>query len=258
VAADSVALLRWLLFKVLLECMQIKAFSRADMVFIRSSLGAPPRRLSPAFLHCERCALHAHRVRCRTFYEHRMQHEHLPHPPDIPEQCYVGQTVTARHPRLRTIHDGDILTAGVSTYMVQFHRAELGVGKVSDTDVAPSNRQAPTAVAGGTMSHEGVATHAANAPLPGSSPVVRLSIMLRAGLGVLLSACLSVCLSVCHLSVLDVSRRAGVSVSRTRSGRVTAFSILFPSLRLAHSNFRTSWRLNLFRGYSHNLLAYGR
>lgn len=134
------------------------------MSFIRSALGAPPRRLSHVFLHSERCSLHAHRVRCRSFYEQRIQQEHLPHPEGVPVQCRVGQTVTARHPKLRTIHDGDVLTAGVNTYMVQFHRADLGVAKVPDTDVALAQAHAPSSgaaasvgAADGTSSRGGAA-----------------------------------------------------------------------------------------------------
>jgi DIRP len=150
------------------------------MALIRTALGGPPRRLSAAFLHSERCSLHAHRVACRTFYEQRMKDEALLYPPDIPEQVNVGQTVTARHPRLRTLHNGDVLTANIGTYMVQFHRAELGVAKVHDTDVALS--AAPAAVlpaapapvsAPVTSEHEAATSHrgGADTPSAASGPV---------------------------------------------------------------------------------------
>jgi hypothetical protein len=117
--------------------LQITKFSKADMSFIRRALGAPPRRFSAAFVRSERCALHAHRARCRALYEVRNASDSSTLPPGVPPQCVVGQTVVARHPVLRTLHDGDVLTVGASTYMVQFHRSELGVGKIPDTDLAP-------------------------------------------------------------------------------------------------------------------------
>lgn len=109
------------------------------MSFIRRALGAPPRRFSAAFVHGERGALHAHRARCRSLYEGRTATDLPSLPAGVPAQCVVGQTVVARHPMLRTLHDGDVLTVGASTYMVQFHRSELGVGKVPDTDLAPAD-----------------------------------------------------------------------------------------------------------------------
>ena len=109
------------------------------MSFIRRALGAPPRRFSDSFVRSERCALHAHRDRCRSLYEVRNASDSSILPPGVPPQCVVGQTVVARHPMLRTLHDGDVLTVGASTYMVQFHRSELGVGKVPDTDLAPAD-----------------------------------------------------------------------------------------------------------------------
>lgn len=118
--------------------VQVKKFTRVDMSLIRGALGTP-RRLSDAFLYGERCALHAHRVRCRAAYEQRTDLERPGLlPSGVPPQCNVGDVVTARHPRLQTIHDGDVLTVSTSTYMVQFHRSELGVSKVQDTDVARS------------------------------------------------------------------------------------------------------------------------
>lgn len=122
-----------------LGTLQITSFSKADMSFIRRALGAPPRRFSDAFVRSERCALHAHRERCRSLYEVRNATESATLPAGVPPQCVVGQTVVARHPMLRTLHDGDVLTVGSSTYMVQFHRSELGVGKVPDTDIAPAD-----------------------------------------------------------------------------------------------------------------------
>lgn len=119
--------------------LQIASFSKADMSFIRRALGAPPRRFSDAFVRSERCALHAHRDRCRALYEVRNASDSSALPPGVPPQCVVGQTVVARHPMLRTLHDGDVLTVGASTYMVQFLRSELGVGKVPDTDLAPAD-----------------------------------------------------------------------------------------------------------------------
>eukprot|EP00892_Ulva_mutabilis_P000215 jgi/Ulvmu1/10194/UM006_0150.1 len=117
---------------------QIKSLSRADMSYIRTAVGAPPRRLSPAFLRQERGALHLHRERCRRAYEGRTAAEpHTGLPPGVPPQCTVGQQVVARHPVLRMLQDGAVLTVGASTYMVQFHRSELGVGKVQDTDLVP-------------------------------------------------------------------------------------------------------------------------
>jgi hypothetical protein len=119
-------------------CVQVKKFTRGDMSLIRGALGTV-RRLSDAFLYGERCALHAHRVRCRAVYEQCTTLERPGQlPPGVPPQCNVGDIVTARHPRLRTIHDGDVLTVSTSTYMVQFHRSELGVSKVQDNDVARS------------------------------------------------------------------------------------------------------------------------
>lgn len=108
------------------------------MAYIRTAMGAPPRRLSSAFLRQERMTLHIHRERCRRAYEeHAGQEPHATLPPGIPPQCTVGQQVVARHPVLRMLQDGAVLTVGPSTYMVQFHRSELGVGKVPDTDLVP-------------------------------------------------------------------------------------------------------------------------
>lgn len=112
-------------------------------------------------------------MRCRTFYEQHIHQEHLPLPKGVPAQCRVGQTVTARHPKLRTIHDGDVLTAGVNTYMVQFHRPDLGVAKVPDTDVALAHT--PTLVsgeAGSVGAAEG--TSSRGGPAPASTAKVRM------------------------------------------------------------------------------------
>ena len=118
--------------------LQVKGLSRADMMYIRGALGAPPRRLSDAFLRQERLALHVHRERCRRAYaEHARQEPATALLSGVPPQCTVGQQVVARHPVLRMLQDGAVLTVGPSTYMVQFHRSELGVGKVPDTDLAP-------------------------------------------------------------------------------------------------------------------------
>lgn len=139
--------------------MQVKTLTRADRSLIRGALGTV-RRLSDAFLYGERCALHAHRVRCRAVYEQCTTFERPGQlPAGVPPQCNVGDTVTARHPRLRTIHDGDVLTVSTSTYMVQFHRSELGVSKVQDTEVARSLQQPASAGLKG---------------LPGSGAVVSL------------------------------------------------------------------------------------
>lgn len=159
--------------------MQISHFSRADMAVIRSAVGGPPRRLSAAFLHSERCSLYGHRAACRAFYERRMQTEDLPYPPNVPLQIAVGQTVTARHPRLRTLHDGDVLTASVSTYMVQFHRPELGVAKVPDCDVtlacAPGAglpaAVMPAAAPAAASVQDAAASHRGDTPSGASGPV---------------------------------------------------------------------------------------
>lgn len=123
-----------------LAALQVKGLSRADMMYVRTALGAPPRRLSDAYLRQERLSLHVHRERCRRAYEERTRQDPVAAlPPGVPPQCAVGQQVVARHPVLRMLQDGAVLTVGPSTYMVQFHRSELGVGKVPDTDLAPAD-----------------------------------------------------------------------------------------------------------------------
>lgn len=82
--------------------------------------------------------MYMHRERCRRAYsEHSHTDPASTLPAGVPPQCAVGQQVVARHPVLRMLQDGAVLTVGPSTYMVQFHRSELGVGKVPDTDLAP-------------------------------------------------------------------------------------------------------------------------
>lgn len=121
--------------------VQVKKMTRADMTLVRRALGTP-RRLSDAFLHEERCMLAAHRERCRSAYEKWHATEGLLLPGDVPTQCAVGQHVVARHPQLRTLHDGDVLTVNASTYMVQFRRSELGVWKVrARLDLAHTHSQ---------------------------------------------------------------------------------------------------------------------
>ena len=176
--------------------MQFQRLRRADMSLIRSAMGAPPRRLSDAFLHGERCALHAHRARCRRVYE---QHDpRAPLPAGVPPQCAVGHSVTARHPRLRTIHDGDVLTVSTSTYMVQFHRSELGVSRVHDTDVARAQHEpaagaaaaVPPPPGGGAASRDEAVAHADAAQ---GGAAVQSQVRLRLALLLLLLLCATPC-----------------------------------------------------------------
>ena len=153
----------------------LRNMTRADMRFLRLALGGRPRRLSPAFLHGERCSLVQHREKCREFYGQLAHDPTLPYPPDVPEQIAVGQSVTARHPRLRTLHDGDVLTASVSTYMVQFHRAELSVAKVADIDVgdACDGALAPVTAASAAAAAQAGMPGGADGGSTGRSDIVR-------------------------------------------------------------------------------------
>lgn len=102
---------------------------------LRSSALGTPRRLSLAFLKESRAALEAHRAAARHAYTTT-----TPDPSKalLPRALAVGQRVIARHPATRQLHDGSVLTAAPNNYRVQFDRRELGVERVKDTEVMPS------------------------------------------------------------------------------------------------------------------------
>jgi hypothetical protein len=122
---------------------------------IRSSLGKP-RRLSLPFLREERQKLENNRKDVRTAYQRMAPGagaSQAPHTnfavqhPTYPLPLHVGQRVTARHPRTRNIHDGQVLTVDVDKARIQFYAMELGSELLKDTEVMPVNRPAALSTA---------------------------------------------------------------------------------------------------------------
>jgi len=68
-------------------------------------------------------------------------------PEAYPGPLLVGQRVTARHPKTRQIHDGQVLTVDADKARVQFHSMELGSELLKDTDVMPVRGCPPTRAA---------------------------------------------------------------------------------------------------------------
>ncbi|GAX80922.1 hypothetical protein CEUSTIGMA_g8357.t1 [Chlamydomonas eustigma] len=110
--------------------------TRSEWGILRSVFGKP-RRFSTQFVKEERVKLEAYREHVRRIYDEAGSGSGLEVPAELPRPLRVGQAVVARHPGVKALHDGTILTVNGSKYRVQFNRSELMTEMVRDVDIMP-------------------------------------------------------------------------------------------------------------------------
>ena len=124
--------------------------TRAEWGLVRSALGRP-RRLSLRFLREGRQQLDDFRMTVRRKWQSLRTTASATLPMGMPKPLFVSQRVTARHPKTRQLHDGQILSIAPDKRAhvhVQFDRPELRVELLRDAHVMPQTAPDPTQVQG--------------------------------------------------------------------------------------------------------------
>ena len=124
--------------------------TRAEWGLVRSALGRP-RRLSLRFLREGRQQLDDFRMAVRRKWQSLRTTASATLPMGMPKPLFVSQRVTARHPKTRQLHDGQILSIAPDKRAhvhVQFDRPELRVELLRDAHVMPQTAPDPTQVQG--------------------------------------------------------------------------------------------------------------
>ncbi|KAL5712966.1 hypothetical protein ACHQM5_015086 [Ranunculus cassubicifolius] len=116
----------------------IPKLTRVEWGVIRSSLGRA-RRFSHNFLMEEKKKLEEYREFVRGHYAQLRSGTVKAIPSDLVRPLRVGQCVIARHPKIRGIFNGKVLTVEHNKCRVQFDRVELGVQLVEDIDCMDTN-----------------------------------------------------------------------------------------------------------------------
>jgi len=124
--------------------------TRAEWGLVRSALGRP-RRLSLRFLREGRQQLDDFRLAVRRKWQSLRTTASATLPMGMPKPLFVSQRVTARHPKTRQLHDGQILSIAPDKRAhvhVQFDRPELRVELLRDAHVMPQTAPDPTQAQG--------------------------------------------------------------------------------------------------------------
>ena len=137
--------------------------TRTEWGLVRSALGRP-RRLSLRFLREGRQQLDDFRLSVRRKWQSLRTTASATLPMGMPKPLFVSQRVTARHPKTRQLHDGQILSIAPDKKChlhVQFDRPELRVELLHDAHVMPQPAPDPTQPPGGALGEFGTLYDAA-------------------------------------------------------------------------------------------------